>query len=92
MNVYDFDGTIFPGDCAIGFAVWCMNRHPTLWFTYFPRAVKAFGKSSFFSIAAVWEYPKRPADPSAAAGLQPHQDTPGVQDNSIGSICAAEIS
>ena len=37
MNVYDFDGTIFPGDCSIGFAVWCMNRHPTLWFTYFPR-------------------------------------------------------
>ena len=42
MNVYDFDGTIFPGDCGIGFAVWCMNRHPKLWFTYFPRAVRAF--------------------------------------------------
>ncbi len=42
MNVYDFDGTIFPGDCSIGFAIWCMNRHPTLWFTYFPRAIKAF--------------------------------------------------
>lgn len=42
MNVYDFDGTIFPGDCAIGFAFWCMNRHPKLWFTYFPRAIKAF--------------------------------------------------
>ena len=27
MNAYDFDGTIFPGDCSIGFAVWCMNRH-----------------------------------------------------------------
>lgn len=39
MNVYDFDGTIFPGDCAIGFAFWCMNRHPKLWFTYFPRAI-----------------------------------------------------
>lgn len=42
MNVYDFDGTIFPGDCSIGFAVWCMNRHPTLWFTYFPRIAWAF--------------------------------------------------
>ena len=42
MNVYDFDGTIFPGDCSIGFAVWCMNRHPKLWFTYFPRIAWAF--------------------------------------------------
>lgn len=42
MNVYDFDGTIFPGDCSIGFALWCMNRHPSLWFTFFPRAIKAF--------------------------------------------------
>lgn len=42
MNVYDFDGTIFPGDCSIGFALWCMRRHPKLWFTYFPRAIKAF--------------------------------------------------
>ena len=42
MNAYDFDGTIFPSDCSIGFAIWCMNRHPKLWFTYFPRAIKAF--------------------------------------------------
>ena len=42
MNVYDFDGTIFPGDCSIGFAIWCMNRHPKLWFTYFPRIVWTF--------------------------------------------------
>ena len=41
MNVYDFDGTIFPTDCSIGFCVWCMNRHPTMWFTFFPKAVKA---------------------------------------------------
>ena len=39
MNVYDFDGTIFPGDCAIGFCVWCMKRHPRLWFTFFPKAI-----------------------------------------------------
>lgn len=40
MNVYDFDGTIFPSDCSIGFCLWCMNRHPKLWFTFFPKAVK----------------------------------------------------
>ena len=40
MNVYDFDGTIFSSDCSIGFAIWCMNRHPKLWFTFFPFAVK----------------------------------------------------
>ena len=40
MNVYDFDGTIFPTDCSIGFCIWCMNRHPGLWFTFFPKAVR----------------------------------------------------
>ena len=40
MNVYDFDGTIFPSDCSIGFCIWCMNRHPGLWFTFFPKALK----------------------------------------------------
>ena len=30
MNVYDFDGTIFPTDCTIGFC----------FFTFFPKAVK----------------------------------------------------
>ena len=33
MNVYDFDGTIFPKDCTIDCCFWCMNRHPKLWFT-----------------------------------------------------------
>ena len=42
MNVYDFDGTIFYSDCSIGFAFWCMKRHPKLWFTYFPQALKSF--------------------------------------------------
>ena len=41
MNVYDFDGTIYPSDCMVDFALWCMVRHPTMWFTYFPRAIKA---------------------------------------------------
>ena len=40
MNVYDFDGTIFSSDCSIGFCIWCMNRHPKLWFTFFPKAVR----------------------------------------------------
>ena len=40
MNVYDFDGTIFPADCSIGFCIWCMNRHPKLWFTFAPKAIK----------------------------------------------------
>ena len=41
MNVYDFDGTIFPSDCSIGFCFWCMNRHPKLWLTFFPSVIKA---------------------------------------------------
>ena len=41
MNVYDFDGTIFYSDCSIGFARWCLLRHPKLWVTYFPRVVKS---------------------------------------------------
>ena len=40
MNVYDFDGTIYPADCSIGFCIWCMNRHPKLWFTFFPKTVR----------------------------------------------------
>ena len=39
MNVYDFDKTIFAGDCSIGFCIWCMNRHPKLWITFFPKAL-----------------------------------------------------
>lgn len=40
MNVYDFDGTIYPTDCTIDFCFWCMKRHPRLWFSFFPKAVK----------------------------------------------------
>ena len=40
MNVYDFDKTIYPTDCAIDFCFWCIKRHPKLWFTYFPGLVK----------------------------------------------------
>lgn len=42
MNVYDFDGTIFPGDCTIGFCFWCMRRRPKMWFTFFPKAIRNF--------------------------------------------------
>lgn len=41
MNVYDFDGTIFYSDCSIGFARWCIKRHPELCFTYLPRVAKS---------------------------------------------------
>ena len=41
MNVYDFDGTIFYSDCTIGFALWCMKRHPKLWFTFMPGMIKS---------------------------------------------------
>ncbi|MBE7728073.1 MAG: hypothetical protein E7244_27900, partial [Enterocloster citroniae] len=39
MNVYDFDGTIYYPDCVISFALWCMIRHPSLWFTFLPKAL-----------------------------------------------------
>ena len=40
MNVYDFDGTIYPADCSIDFCYWNMKRHPKLFFTFFPKAIK----------------------------------------------------
>ena len=40
MNVYDFDGTIYPNDCTVGIGFWCMNRHPKMWFTFFPKMIK----------------------------------------------------
>lgn len=41
MNVYDFDGTIYYPDCALSFALWCIKRHPSLAFTYLPKALTA---------------------------------------------------
>lgn len=41
MNVYDFDGTIYYPDCALSFALWCIKRHPSLAFTYLPKAIAA---------------------------------------------------
>ena len=41
MNVYDFDGTIFYSDCSIGFARWCIVRHPKLLVTYIPGVLKS---------------------------------------------------
>ena len=38
MNVYDFDGTIFPANSTVGFCFWCMNRHPKLYVTFAPKA------------------------------------------------------
>ncbi|MBR3226207.1 MAG: haloacid dehalogenase-like hydrolase [Atopobiaceae bacterium] len=41
MNAYDFDGTIYPSNCTIEFALWCMKRHPKLWVTYAPYMLKS---------------------------------------------------
>lgn len=30
MNVYDFDGTIYPGDSTVEFYLYCLVRHPGL--------------------------------------------------------------
>lgn len=40
MNVYDFDGTIYPTDCSIDFFFWCLKSHPRLWLTHFPKTIK----------------------------------------------------
>ena len=45
MNVYDFDGTIYPTDCLIGFCIFCMNRHPKMWFTFAPKMIKVLIQS-----------------------------------------------
>ena len=42
MNVYDFDGTIFKSNCTVSFALWCMMRHPKLFFMYFPGVFSAW--------------------------------------------------
>ena len=42
MNAYDFDGTIYHPDASVGFAFWCMNRHPLLYITFFPKALWGF--------------------------------------------------
>lgn len=40
MNVYDFDGTIYPTDCSIDFFFWCLKSHPRLWLTHVPKTIK----------------------------------------------------
>ena len=42
MNLYDFDGTIYPTNCTVEFFLWCMNRHPKLLFTFLPKMSKYF--------------------------------------------------
>ena len=42
MNVYDFDGTIFPMNCTVSFGRWCMRRHPKLFATYGPKVLWSF--------------------------------------------------
>ncbi len=38
MNVYDFDGTIYPTNCTVEFFIWCLFRHPKLIITFAPKA------------------------------------------------------
>ncbi len=40
MNVYDFDGTIYPTDCAIDFCLRCMRRHPSMYLSFMPKAIR----------------------------------------------------
>lgn len=40
MNVYDFDGTIYPTDCSIDFCIWCLKRHPRRMLPFIPKAIK----------------------------------------------------
>ena len=42
MNVYDFDGTIYSKNSTVDFAFWCMNRQPSLYFTYSFEVLKAY--------------------------------------------------
>jgi phosphoserine phosphatase len=44
MNAYDFDGTIYAGDCSIEFALFCCKHHPKMWVTFFPKAVFNLGR------------------------------------------------
>lgn len=44
MNVYDFDGTIYPDNCTVSFGLWCMRRQPALCVTFGPRVLWSFFK------------------------------------------------
>lgn len=44
MNVYDFDGTIFPSNSTVSFGAWCVRHHPGLCFSCGPRVVWSFVK------------------------------------------------
>lgn len=37
MDVYDFDGTLCPGDSTRDFLIWCARRYPRVWLTL-PRS------------------------------------------------------
>lgn len=41
MNVFDFDGTIYDGDCGTDFHIYCMKKKPLL-NRYFPFLVAGF--------------------------------------------------
>lgn len=41
MNVYDFDGTIYDGDCSVDFFLYALKSKPLL-LRYLPRQIKGF--------------------------------------------------
>ncbi|MDO5538445.1 MAG: HAD-IB family phosphatase [Eubacteriales bacterium] len=41
MNVYDFDGTIYDGDCTVDFYFYCLRKHPIIIY-YIVRQAKGF--------------------------------------------------
>lgn len=58
MNLYDFDGTIYPSNCTVEFFLWCMNRHPKLMFTFLPKMVKCFTLNRLGKMPAYLMYRK----------------------------------
>ena len=42
MNVYDFDGTIYPSNSTVSFGLWCMVRQPGLCLTFGPRVLLSY--------------------------------------------------
>lgn len=42
MNVYDFDGTIYDGDCTVKFYLYCLKKNPVLCICWIEQALGVF--------------------------------------------------
>lgn len=73
MNVYDFDGTIYNGDCTIDFYLWNLRKHPMLvrylwrqlwgiWLYLWKKNNKRQLKSNFFVFLQGIDVEKEVAD------------------------------